>query len=100
MVVGGRSAVRGAQKLAFMWLMNENLGGMARGTGTGCFPPRFWRGLGSWRAYGDEASDAPFLGMHPLPPPTGETPPKGMSRGPRDQLNNLGEVVPRAAFIP
>lgn len=78
-----------------MWFMNENLGGMARGIGPGCFPPRFW----GQRAYGDEASDVPLQGVHPRPPLLVK-PPKRHEQGPRDQLNNLGEVVPRAAFIP
>ena len=98
MVVGGRAAVRGAQKLAFMWFMNEHLGGMAHGTGPGCFLPRFW-GLGGPMEMRPQMHLCWVCTLsHPLllkPPPQ-----KGMSRGPRDQLNNLGEAVPRADFIP
>lgn len=78
MVVGGRAAVQG-HKLAFMWFMNENLGGDG---------PWHWarllssQVLGAWRAYGDEASDVPLQGVHPRPPLLVK-PPKRHEQGPQ-----------------
>lgn len=76
--------------------MNENLGSVAVVLGQAAFlhMSKVAGGL-------EMRPQAHLCGVCTLSHPLLVKPPqKGMSRGPREQLNDLGEIVPRAASVP